>query len=65
MSGYQRRRDQPASTMTIREAFAMHVLAGLEATQPPNELRDPHFARYIEWRVDTLLDRLHTLEAEE
>ena len=56
------RRDRPASEMTIREVFAMHVLASLEATLKPDQLRDPHFARYIEWRVDTLLDRLHAPE---
>ena len=56
------RRDRPAIEMTIRETFAMHVLASLEATLKPEELRDPHFARYIEWRVDTLLDRLHAPE---
>ena len=59
-----RRRDKPASTMTIREAFAMHIAAGLEASEPRHDLRDPHFARYVVWVVDTLLDRLHTLEAE-
>ena len=56
------RRDQPASDMTIREAFAMHVLTAIEGTLQPGDLRDPHFARYIEWRVDTLLDCLHELE---
>lgn len=53
------RRHQPASEMSIREAMAMHIASGLEASRGENEIRDPNFARYVQWVVDTLCDRLH------